>query len=146
MWFSTCLHFWCSFSLCPVAQTVQGAADVVAAAPGAEAVPDPGAATTTAAPGPAPTPDQGPGPGPSPEPPGEASQSPLPGPGPVPGLSRGVEPRLPTEGQSPGPGRNPRAGRNLQKTTEQNHNPKLDTIRRYTGEWGGLYSFILILD
>lgn len=144
--------FWILLCVPAAVQTVPGVADVAAAAPGAEAVPDPGAATTTAAPGPAPTPDPGQGPGPSrsrsPEPPGGASQSLPPDLGPAPGLSQGVEPHLPTEGPSPSPGPdpNPRAGLNLQRTTEQSLNPKLDTIQRYTGEWGGLHYFNIMCE
>lgn len=114
------------------AQQVPVAADVAEAAPGAEAVPDPGAATTTAAPGLAPTPDPGRGPGPSlnpspnpsPGPPDGARQSLPPGLGPP---SQGVEPRLPTEGPNPGLAPNPRVGLNLQRTTKQRLNPDLDT-------------------
>lgn len=111
-------------------------ADVAAVAPGAEAVPDPGAAITTAAPGPAPTPDPGqgpdqslsPSPSPNPELPDEASQSPHQDLAPAPGPSPGVEPRLPTEDPSQGPGPNPRVGLSRQRTTEQSLNPNLDAI------------------
>lgn len=95
------------------------------AAPGAEAVPAPGAATTTADPGPAPIPDPGPSlnPNPSPGPPDGARQSLHPGPGPP---SPEVEHRLPTEVPNRGPAPNPRAGLNLQETTEQRIDPDLD--------------------
>lgn len=113
-----------------------GVAGVAAATPGAEVVPDPEVATTTAARGLAPTPD--PGPSPSPEAQGGANPSLPLGRGPARGPSRGAELRLPTGDPNPGPDPSPRVGLNLQRTTKQSLN-HLDTIRRYSGEKGGLY-------